>query len=406
MELITASQVITGVPGEIIEDGGIIIDKDTIVAVGIGAELRRSSAFDGASSTHLDGKTLLPGLIDCHIHLALDASDDPNGHIQEWSSERLLVQMLYNARSLVAAGVTTARDLGAPGHLAGLVRDAINNDLAIGPRLLVSNQPITVTGGHGWYMGSECDDITELRRAVREHRRAGADVIKIMSTGGFLTTGTSAAASQFTFDEVRTVVDEAHHLGMRVASHAHGTSAIRDAVVAGVDSVEHCTWVGSDGLDFDIDLVEEIVRRGVFVCATTNARLFMPSSDGNNLGKAVVHPPYLMEGRFDRLRIMREAGMLLVVGTDAGIPMVPHRAYAEGVMHLSASGMRPLEMIEAATSRAASACGVSDVTGSLVPGKQADVICVEGDLLSDFETLRNPVIVIKGGRRCSVNAPD
>jgi imidazolonepropionase-like amidohydrolase len=192
------------------------------------------------------------------------------------SDHQLLVEMLRNARRLLAAGVTTARELGARGLLDLVVQEAIEEGKAPGPRLLVSNQPITVTGGHCWFMGCERDDHDGLRRAVREHHKAGAQVIKVMATGGFMTAGSAPWHAQFGPDELRVIVEEARRLGKRVAAHAHGLTGIRNSVAAGVDTIEHCSWAAETGENFDEEVAAAIVDKGIFVCPTANVHLLRP----------------------------------------------------------------------------------------------------------------------------------
>ena len=222
---------------EVLADGVIGIADDVIAYVGPDAGL--PPEFADAPRRHFPDSVVLPGLIDSHVHLGFDGSPDPVARMRRESDAEQLVLMLHNARQLLGAGVTTARDLGARSFLDVVVRDAIASGTARGPRLLVANRPITVTGGHCWFMGGEADSIDELRRMVRLHRRHGADVIKVMATGGFLTAGSAPWFAQFTVDELTAVVEEAHRVGTPVAAHGHGAVGIERAVRAGVDTIEH-----------------------------------------------------------------------------------------------------------------------------------------------------------------------
>ena len=276
MELLTPDRVITGAAHEVIEGGAVLVDGSGILAVGPAAQVTSRPEAAGASVRDLSGQTLLPGLIDCHVHLGFDASEAPVAHMMAASDHQLLVEMLRNARRLLAAGVTTARELGARGLLDLVVQEAIEEGKAPGPRLLVSNQPITVTGGHCWFMGCERDDHDGLRRAVREHHKAGAQVIKVMATGGFMTAGSAPWHAQFGPDELRVIVEEARRLGKRVAAHAHGLTGIRNSVAAGVDTIEHCSWAAETGENFDEEVAAAIVDKGIFVCPTANVHLLRP----------------------------------------------------------------------------------------------------------------------------------
>ncbi len=397
MKIITASAVITGNPGEIITDGAVLIEGDQIVAVGNRTEVSTLPQAENARLIDRPDDTLLPGLIDSHVHLAFDASDAPVEHMMSAADGMLLALMLRNARALLSVGVTTARDLGAPRYLDLVVKEAVESGMALGPRLLVANRPITTTGGHCWFMGCERDDVASLRRAVREHHRAGADLIKVMVTGGLMTPGSSPAKSQFDYDEVRTIVDEARHLDKRVAAHVLGTPGIRTAVKAGVDTLEHCLWLGPNGVDEDVDLIAEIADKRISVCPTANARSLkaavVPPLDGADTSSSQA-----LNNKQDRWLRMHRAGVLLIAGTDAGINRVPHEGYVDGLLALAEAGLSHHEVLVAATLRAAEACGVEQLVGSIAAGKQADLVAVTGNPLVDLRLLRRPTLVMKAGQ--------
>jgi imidazolonepropionase-like amidohydrolase len=397
MELLTADRVIIGAGGDVIDGGAVLVGGSRILAVGPAAQLRARPEAAGASVRDLPGHSLMPGLIDCHVHLGFDASEAPIDHMMAASDDHLLAEMLRNARRLLAAGVTTARELGARGLLDLKVQEAVQEGNAPGPRLLVSNQPITVTGGHCWFMGCQRDDHDGLRRAVREHHNAGAQVIKVMATGGFMTAGPAPWDAQFGLDELRVVADEAHRLGKRVAAHAHGLAGIRNSIAAGVDTIEHCSWAAETGENFDEEVAAAIVDKGIFVCPTTNVHALRPRPRRVSLGGHRV-PENLLQRRRERLGRMRQMGVRLVAGTDAGINLVPHDAYVAGLEALAASGMPAEEVIECATSRAAQACGLEAVTGTVEPGKDADLLAVPGDPVADLSVLYHPAMVMTRGR--------
>jgi imidazolonepropionase-like amidohydrolase len=217
-----------------------------------------------------------------------------------------------------------------------------------------------------------------------------------MATGGFMTEGTRPWDAQYGAQDLAVVVEEATRRDRPVAAHAHGLAGIRNAVAAGVHTIEHCSWAAPDRVDYDDDLVAEIADRNIFVCPTTNWRTLDTTLP--RLGSMPV-PEELITGRLDRLRRMREAGVRLVAGTDAGVNLVPHGAYAAGLEALAASDMPPLDVIECATSGAARACGVADVTGSLTPGLEADLVAVNGDATTDISLLRFPTLIVSRGRR-------
>ncbi|HWE89883.1 MAG TPA: amidohydrolase family protein, partial [Pseudonocardiaceae bacterium] len=249
-QLITAAQVLPGPAGERIADGAVLIDGDTIVAVGPRAELER---VDGpVIRRDYPQQTVLPGLINCHVHLAFDAGMRPVEALTEATDDELLPAMADRAGQALRAGVTTVRDLGDRGGLAVRLRDAINAGKFDGPSIVAAGPPLTPPGGHCWFLGGEVADQAAIRRQVRHNAELGAEVIKVMASGGQMTPNSPPMwQTQFTADDLRVVVEEAGALGLPVAAHAHGTDAIAAAVEAGVTTVEHCTWLRSGGQGYD-----------------------------------------------------------------------------------------------------------------------------------------------------------
>jgi imidazolonepropionase-like amidohydrolase len=342
----------------------------------------------------------MPGLIDAHVHLGFDGGPDPAARMRRETDAQQLLLMLRNARELLGVGVTTARDLGARGYLDVVVRDAIAEGLARGPRLVVAARPITVTGGHCWFMGGEADSEDDLRRIVRTHRKHGADLIKVMSTGGFMTTGSAPWYAQFTVRELAVITEEAARVDKRVAAHAHGIEGIRRAVEAGVSTLEHCSFVTeTNERRFDEPLAAQIAEQGIFVCPTIN-----------------VNAPYVAEltgiAVGGHLKAMHALGVRIIAGTDAGVDNTPHHQYAGALEYLVSLGFDPAEVLAMATTEAAAALGVDTVTGRLAPGYDADVIVVDGDPRTDITALGRLHRVIARGRdyrpdsgRFDVSAP-
>jgi imidazolonepropionase-like amidohydrolase len=346
------------------------------------------------------GSTILPGLIDSHVHLGFDGGPQPAARMSGETDEQQLILMLCSARELLGVGVTTARDLGARAYLDLVVRDAVAAGLARGPRLVVAARPITVTGGHCWFMGGEADSEDDLRRMVRTHHKRGADLIKVMSTGGFMTSGSAPWYAQFTTGQLRVIVEEARRVDKPVAAHAHGIEGIRRAVEAGVTTLEHCSFVTeTNERVFSEPLAAKIAEQGIFVCPTINANApYVAQLTGIALG--------------EHLTAMHEMGVRIIAGTDAGIDNTPHHQYVGGLEYLVTLGFRPAEVLAMATTQAAAALGVDQITGRLAPGYDADLIVVEGDPLTDISALRTLRRVIARGRdyvpdsgRFDVSAP-
>lgn len=274
--LISARRVLTGPGGDCVDDGAVLVSGSTIVAVGTLDEVEQVAPDDVRRASFPDG-TVLPGLIDCHVHLAFDAGPDPVAAVRGADDMSLLLGMAGRAQQLLATGVTTVRDLGDRGGLSVRLRDAIAAGVLRGPRILAATAPITPPGGHCWFFGGEVSGEEAIRDRVRRNAENGADVIKVMATGGGLTKGGPATwQSQFTTAELQSVVAEARRTGLPVAAHAHGTEGIASAVAAGVNTIEHCTWMVDGGFEMRADVVADLVAKEIYVCpaASPNWRRF------------------------------------------------------------------------------------------------------------------------------------
>jgi imidazolonepropionase-like amidohydrolase len=395
-EVLTAPRVITG--DQTVTDGAVVVDDRALDWVGPAEAM--PAEYAALPRTDYPGSTIMPGLIDSHVHLGFDGGPNPAARMRSETNEQQLVLMLHSARDLLGVGVTTARDLGARAYLDVVVRDAIAAGLARGPRMVVAARPITVTGGHCWFMGGEADSDDELRRMVRTHHKRGADLIKVMSTGGFMTTGSAPWYAQFTRAQLAVIVEEAGRVDKPVAAHAHGIEGIHRAVEAGVTTLEHCSFVTeTNERRFDEPLAARIAELGIFVCPTIN-----------------VNAPYVAELTGivvgEHLKAMHEMGVRLIAGTDAGIDNTPHHQYVGGLEYLVTLGFRPADVLAMATTEAAVALGVDAITGRLAAGFEADVIVVDGDPSTDVAALGKLQRVIARGRdylpdsgRFDVSAP-
>ena len=371
---IRAGSLFDGVSGTLLPDPVLVMDGPTIVAIDHGVP-----PPPGADVVDLAGATLLPGLIDTHVHLAFDASADPVAALAGRDDGAKVATMSAAGRAALRGGITTVRDLGDHDYLSLGLRGA--GDL---PTIVTAGPPITTPLGHCHFLGGGTEPTPEAARvAVRERADRGVDVIKVMASGGTMTPGTRQEVSQFAPHVLRAVVDEAHRLGLPVTAHTHGTSAIRDALDAGVDGMEHVSFWSADGIDDPGDLVRRIVDCRVALGIT-----------GGVVPAPGVAPPAAVAMRLPRIiantRNLYEAGAHIVLGTDAGIgPPKPHDVLRYALVQTAQIGMQPVVALRTATSTAAAACGLADRKGRLAPGFDADILAVDGNPLADLAALHN-----------------
>ncbi|MEV1023295.1 amidohydrolase family protein [Streptomyces sp. NPDC050264] len=387
--LLTAAHVLAGADRHPLADGAVLVREGTIAAVGPREEVERLTRPGEPRLAHPAG-TLLPGLIDAHVHLCFDGGTDPVATLQQQDDEALFTAMKARARQLLSAGVTTVRDLGDRGGLAVRLAASVTAGEDPGPRIVSAATPVTPPGGHCWFLGGEATGSDEVRRLVRRNIEAGAEVIKVMETGGGLTKGGAQSwESQFTQDELTALVGEAHHAGLPVAAHAHGAEGIAAAVEAGVDTIEHCTWMTPTGIDVRADVLARIVEQGIHVCPTVSPHWRMlPQIFGAERAEAM----------FDAVRQMAGAGVRLIAGTDAGVQRAGFDGLPGSLTFYEHLGLPAERVLAMATTEAAHALGVGDETGQLTPGFSADLLVVDGDPLADLGALRSVAAVVAAGR--------
>lgn len=390
---LVASRLIDGSGGPALADATVLVEDGQV------SEVRESvgdSTLSGCRIVRLDGCTLMPGLIDAHVHLTFSPDLAGDGSVEadlaSTSSEQLMLRALRNARLALSGGVTTMRDLGGPGLTTLRLRDAIAAGEVVGPRLLVAGEPITTTAGHGYYFGVCADNVDEVRKAVRRLCQQGVDVIKVMVTGGMMTPGSNPRAAQFSDEELRVIVDEAHRLGRRVAGHILCSAGVRAAIQAGFDTIEHGWTITGKTQDYEPGLGELIAERGIYgsVTAQRDLRSLLPHRS-NNLEE--------LTGRLGPHREMLRAGVALVVHSDAGPPGTRFERFAESVeVFMRGLGVGVEAAIQAATGTAARALGIDDRVGTIAPGQAADFLAVDGDVTGDIAALRNVRLVTIAGR--------
>lgn len=373
-----------------------------MVQAGRIADIGPLSRFEGFSGPRVDtgGGTLMPGLIDVHVHLSLEASWDPLGTLRARPPGDLTLRILENAQATLSGGFTTVRDLGGNDYLEMAVRDAIKSGRHPGPSILCAGKVITITGGHGAWIGIESDGPDAFRQAVRRNAKHGADVIKVMATGGVLTPGVDPLAPHPTVAELRAAVETAHDLGLRVAAHAQGARGIRRALEAGVDSIEH-------GFELTDDIISTMVEKGVWLSATLSSMDRLVASMDRLPAYMRAKVERFSSMHFDSFRRFVGAGGKVALGTDAGTPGNGHGDNGLELALMVKLGMSPLAAIRAGTSSAADLLGLRDA-GRLRRGAVADLLLVAGNPAEDIQMAANPANhrgVWKTGTRFSPPVP-
>jgi imidazolonepropionase-like amidohydrolase len=392
--LVRAGHLLDVKTGKLLDNQTLVVVGDTIQSIVPSAQVPAQS---GDTVIDLSGLTVLPGLIDVHTHLTMDTNFDPYHALQETDAKEA-INGVVNARATMLAGITSVRNVGAGGYTDVDLRDAINSGQIPGPHMQVSGPALSITGGH-------CDDnllpfkfhatgdgvadgIGAVQHQVRQNIKYGVDLIKICATGGVLSKGDDPQAAQYTLEEMRAIVADAHRLGRRVAAHAHGAQGILWASMAGVDSVEHGSYINDEG-------IAELKKNGTYLVPTLYLEDWMV--ENGHLPpyshKKMVEISAVAKGNIKRAM---ETGVKIAMGTDAAV--YPHGLNAHELdVYVNQLGMAPLAALQTATINAADLMGWSARTGTLEAGKWADIIAVEKNPLDDVRTLQNVKFVMKAG---------
>lgn len=395
---LTAERMVDPASGRVIEAPALVIEDGKIVKTGTAASL---AAPEGATAIDLSGKTLLPGLIDMHVHLTGDPTKGGGYSFMALPSERFVIWAVNNAEKTLMAGFTTVRNTGSDGYEMLAVRDAVNEGEIPGPRIFAAGPPVGIVGGHcsdNNYLPPEQEATGvgvatgpwEMRGKVRQNIKYGVDFIKTCSTGGVFSKGTLLGAAQGTPEELSAIVDEAHMRGLKVAVHAHGTIGIKNAIQAGADTIEHASYL-------DDEAIRLAKRHGAYLSMDIyNTEYTLSEGEKNGV----------MEESLDKERqvggVQREsfskavkAGAKMVFGTDAAI--YPHGDNARQFSRMVQFGMTPMQAIRAATTTAAEALGKPGELGCVSTGCAADIIAISGDPLADISALETVDFVMKDG---------
>ena len=392
--LVRAGSLLDVKTGKLLDSQTLIVVGDTIQSIAPSAQV---PVQPGDAVIDLSGLTVLPGLIDVHTHLTFNTNFDPYYTLTQTDAKEA-INGVVNARATLLAGITSVRNVGADGYTDVDLRDAINSGQVIGPHMQVSGPLIGITGGH-------CDDdllpfrfhaagdgvadgIAQVQHMVRQNIKYGADLIKICATGGVLSRGDDPQASQYTLEEMQAIVADAHRLGRRVAAHAHGAQGIFWATEAGVDSIEHGSYIDDAG-------IAAMKKHGTYLVPTLYLEDWMVQN--GNL------PPFSHQKMVaisavakQNIKHAIDAGVKIAMGTDAAV--YPHGLNAHELdVYVNQLGMAPLAALQTATVNAADLMGWSAKTGSLEPGKWADIIAVEKNPIDDVRVLQDVKFVMKAG---------
>jgi len=359
-----------------------------------GVDFHGGVAPEDIALIDLGESTLLPGLVDAHSHLCWDPDGEPEDLAGD-SHEVLLGRARRHAEAALSSGITTIRDLGDRDFATLSLREEYRRGTTMGPELMVAGPPLTPSGGHCWFLGGEADGAEALVDAVNARAARGVDWIKVMATGGFTTTGTDPWQPQYNGDELAAVVGAAHRAGLPVTAHAHATAGIAAALAAGVDGIEHCTFLSESGVAASPEIIEAIVAKGVW-CGIT-------------IGRVVPEMPEdiaaLVEELRRSMRLLIDSGAHVAFSTDAGVDAAkPHDALPLELADLSRHGFTATEVLTGATAAAAASCGVGHRKGRIAPGYDADLLAVAAGLDEDLAALSDVKAVWRAGTQVPLPA--
>ena len=392
--LLRAAHLLDVHTGKLLDAQTIVVSGDKILSI---APTAQTPAAPGDTVVDLGQLTLLPGLIDVHTHMTMDTDFD-HYHALTFTDGKAAITGVVNAKATLLAGFTTVRNVGADDYIDVDLRDSIDSGLVPGPHMQVSGPALGITGGHcddnllpfSYHIVGDgvADGIAQVQQKVRQNIKYGADVIKICATGGVLSKGDDLQASQYTLEEMKAIVADAHRLGRKVAAHAHGAQGIAWAAEAGVDYIEHGSFINDEG-------IAVMKKNGTYLVPTLYLEDWI--IENGHL------PVFFQQKMKDAIAVAKpnirrayQAGVKIALGTDAAV--YPHGLNGHELeVYVRDLGMTPLAALQSATLNAADLMGWTAKTGSLDPGKWADIIAVDGNPLTDIKLLQNVKFVMKSG---------
>lgn len=384
---LTNIRIITNGPEDVIESGELLFNETGILSVG------QTVATGKDQMTEVDGTglTVLPGMIDSHVHLGMDASPDPFAKMKDEEPADIAFRSVKQGLEFLAAGITAVRNLGTRYNADINYRNAVQAGIIAGPRVYAAGRPIVMTGGHGHVMAIEADGIEAVTKAAREQLKAGADVLKMMATGGVLTKGTDPGAVQLSEEEMRCICQEADHASKTTAAHTIGTEGIKNAIRAGVTTIEHAYML-------DAEAVELMLEKGTFLVPTLIAPRLILEQPGSVPDYMISKVEKIIDDHSVSFRMALDAGVPIAAGTDAGTPFNVPGLLANELDLMVSNGMTPKEAIRSATIMAAKAVKADSLIGSIEQGKLADLLVVRGNPLENIEVLKEPQYVFIAGK--------
>ena len=379
--------------GDLHDNATLLVRGTKILAAGPSKEV---SIPKGAVRIDGRGLSIVPGLIDCHVHLCLGGEPDVVGTLESEQPAYTLLKSAKHAQATIDAGFTTVRDVGSRDHSIFTLKQAIESGVMSGPRIVGAGRAICMIGGHARFIGQEVEGTEQVRRVVSEQVAAGAGVIKIIASGGVLTPGTSPDEAQMTMEELAAAVDAAQQAGRRVAAHAHGAAGMKNAIQAGVRSIEHATLLDDESGTL-------MKRHGVYMVPTLSALATTAACrPGCGIPDSALAKAKSMTKRHQAsFKAAHRSGIAIAMGTDAGTPFNYHGENAQELERMVAFGMTPMEAIVASTATAARLIGIQDSVGTLTKGMEADLVILNGNPLRRIDLLRNRdkiVGVMKAGK--------